>query len=904
MTLKLAVVMTADSRNLEKGADRSEKAINEIRKGTIAATKSNKQYAAQVIKMGRESSRATDTMRKGFKDLTTQQKIGTKAAISASNANKQFAGQVIKMGRDGNRATESMKKGFKDLTTQQRISTKATIQQTILLKNAFDQMGKDGMRMYKGVTREVRNLKREIKSTSQTQSKATQQATSGLMKVKSALGPIGLAIAATFGGLAMVTFADQMTNSTNQLKLAVSGEKELIATRAALLNLSNKGRTDLIATTQLYARLARATKELDINQGDLLNVTDTINKSFVLSGASVQEQEGAIRQLSQALASGVFRGEEFNSVAEQGPRLMQALSDETGKSAAELRKLAAEGKLTSEVLIAALINQSDKIDAEFAKTESTVGQSTVVMMNSIKSLIGVMNDATGATGFIAGGFLNVADSFTSLKNSIESGQIGGFLDAWVSEFTEGFKIIGEDQRKFIDEIKGLGSIIADFVGDATDTYLQMWRYFPIYTKAGIKALGIELSSLLDLVPLYAKTFKNNFIAEINELIANLGALGQKIYSVLNVFDDEGFDLTSVVIANGLKYQAQADAANVAANAEIEIAKAARKEKLSIIESEVNASKKRFEQAVKEAQTLRQVYEDNAAAIPESGAASVAAVNMDATGGVTTDQLEELRQSLLNEEQLRSEHLQRRIDMINTAAQHEQLVQGDEVANRAKAAELIRDQVSKHNDEVEALQRARTMNILSSSEQLFGGLAGLAKSFGGEQSKAFRVMFAVQKGFAIAQGIMNLTTAISQASILTFPTNIPAMATAASTGATLVANLKSSNYQGQAHDGLMRVPAANEGTYTLRKDEMVLNPKQRDNFDKMRQSYERGATVNNRGAGYQYTFSPTFIIDAQNGVDEAKVRQQVEQQIGEYDQVLQEDLASNGPRAQLLGGRAA
>lgn len=85
------------------------------------------------------------------------------------------------------------------------------------------------------------------------------------------------------------------------------------------------------------------------------------------------------------------------------------------------------------------------------------------------------------------------------------------------------------------------------------------------------------------------------------------------------------------------------------------------------------------------------------------------------------------------------------------------------------------------------------------------------------------MFAVSKGFAIAQGVLNLSTAISNAFALPFPSNIPAMGIAATEGARLLTTIKGTSYQGQAHDGIGRVPAANEGTWMLRRDEMVLNP---------------------------------------------------------------------------------
>jgi tape measure domain-containing protein len=120
--------------------------------------------------------------------------------------------------------------------------------------------------------------------------------------------------------------------------------------------------------------------------------------------------------------------------------------------------------------------------------------------------------------------------------------------------------------------------------------------------------------------------------------------------------------------------------------------------------------------------------------------------------------------------------------------------------------------------------------LGASAQMFDGLSALAKTYQGEQSSAYRTLFAISKGFAVAQAGLNLYTAISNAST-TQPWYLAAanIATAASQGAMILAGLKGSNYQGQAHDGINRVPQANEGTWLLKANEMVLNPAQADNF---------------------------------------------------------------------------
>lgn len=123
-------------------------------------------------------------------------------------------------------------------------------------------------------------------------------------------------------------------------------------------------------------------------EGDLARLTTIINQGFVVSGASAQEAENAIIQLSQGLASGALRGDEFNSVNENGNRLMVALADSMGVTIGQMRQLAADGKLTTEVIVNGLLSQGATIGAEFAKTTATISQSMQIAGNNITKFFG------------------------------------------------------------------------------------------------------------------------------------------------------------------------------------------------------------------------------------------------------------------------------------------------------------------------------------------------------------------------------------------------------------------------------------------------------------------------------------------------------------------------------------
>ncbi|MFK9072832.1 tape measure protein, partial [Proteus sp. NGCRVN-01] len=162
----------------------------------------------------------------------------------------------------------------------------------------------------------------------------------------------------------------------------------LVDVTQRIFDISQTTRSSLDATATLYARLERGTREYNTSAEDLAKLTTIINQGFIVSGATATEAENAIIQLSQGIASGVLRGEEFNSVAEQGSRLMVALADSLGVSIGQLRKMAAEGKLTTDVVVKGLLSQGDAIAKEFAKTTRTMSQALQEAGNNVTKFLG------------------------------------------------------------------------------------------------------------------------------------------------------------------------------------------------------------------------------------------------------------------------------------------------------------------------------------------------------------------------------------------------------------------------------------------------------------------------------------------------------------------------------------
>lgn len=200
----------------------------------------------------------------------------------------------------------------------------------------------------------------------------------------------------------MVQLTDISQNLTNKLKQSTNSNAELESSFNKLFETAQRSRASLESTVELYAKMERSTRDLGISQDDLVGITETINKSFSLSGASAQEASGSIRQLGQALASGVLRGDEFNSIAEQAPLILEAVAKQTGKTAGQLRKLAADGEITSQLLINSLKAYADTIDSEFAKATATYSQQLERARNNAIKFVNENDTITNSVSALGG----------------------------------------------------------------------------------------------------------------------------------------------------------------------------------------------------------------------------------------------------------------------------------------------------------------------------------------------------------------------------------------------------------------------------------------------------------------------------------------------------------------------
>ncbi len=257
---------------------------------------------------------------------------------------------------------------------------------------------------------------------------ANKKLSSSFGGLKSAITAIGI------GALtkSLITNINTYTALSNKLKLVTKDAKSLADAQSALFDIAQDSRAPLEGTIDLYSRLARSTKSLNISSSELLGVTETINQAIAVSGSSASEASSSLFQLGQGLSAGALRGEELNSVMEQTPRLAQAIADGLGVGIAQLRVMGSEGKLNSQIVIEALKNQAGTIESEFSRTEKTIAQAFLQIENSALQtfgsieggdLVGALDDfrETISDPVIVKGLQGIAGAMISVTSALVTG---------------------------------------------------------------------------------------------------------------------------------------------------------------------------------------------------------------------------------------------------------------------------------------------------------------------------------------------------------------------------------------------------------------------------------------------------------------------------------------------------
>lgn len=332
----------------------------------------------------------------------------------------------------------------------------------------------------------MRRAERQVKQSAGVMSRAVKGVNTSFAGLGSVAG-VSLGAAGLLGGVsAFLKIADAAKSLQAQLKLATAEYGSFAKANQDVRDIAEQTRSGLLETAELYAALQRNSGQLGTTQEQVARATETVAKSFKISGAATSEQAAATRQLIQAFQSGVLRGDEFNSIMENAPRLAKLLADSLGVTTGALRKMAEEGELTSDKLVKAFTDKkfTEGIDAEFKQLPVTFEQ---------------------AMGQVYNAAIVVFSAFD------RGGQFSNSLANFVSDGTEGFTKLEERAYSFGTQVgdlitvfevvrDALGSLQSDGVlgfGSLTDaTYT--WRDALTDVLIGIDRVANAFANLANL----------------------------------------------------------------------------------------------------------------------------------------------------------------------------------------------------------------------------------------------------------------------------------------------------------------------------------------------------------------------------------------------------------------------
>lgn len=194
----------------------------------------------------------------------------------------------------------------------------------------------------------------------------------------------------------IIGLADAMTQTEARLNLITGDLEKTAALQDQIMASANRSRASYQSTADAVAKMGIMAKDAFNNTDELVAFTELINKQFTIAGASVAGQEAAMMQLTQAMASGVLRGEELNSIFEQAPTIIQTIAEHLGVSVGEIRAMAAEGQITAQVVKEAMLGSAKEINDQFNDMPYTFAQVWTMMQNILLEAFGPLIQVIGA----------------------------------------------------------------------------------------------------------------------------------------------------------------------------------------------------------------------------------------------------------------------------------------------------------------------------------------------------------------------------------------------------------------------------------------------------------------------------------------------------------------------------
>jgi len=656
-------------------------------------------------------------------------------------------------------------------------------------------------------------------------------------KFEGALNKVGVAIAAAFTvetAKRLLAISDEMNilqARITRLSPSVEAAKE---TMSSLADIASKTGASLSDTEKLWESLTASLKEAGATNDQVLNLTDTLQKIGRIGGSSTEEMANALRQFGQSIASGTIRAEEFNSILEQMPELARQIATGLGISMGQLRQEMLAGKLTAQDALNAIQDRTGAVNEEFSKLPRTMSQATGSLETSFAKLVASINNATGASSAIVSAIDLVARSIDTLASSSSTGadkilamaRVLAIFNPTLAEAVENFDKLNKSNAA-IDAANVLATDMKA-VTKETNNAADATKHFTI---AAGQSLGAQKSA--SAAAKKAATEQQNVAQKLanlkqqSELAAGSVSELSREQAILQAQQSLGKGATQQQIALAGKYAEKTwDVTNA-----IKMRQQA-EQAGSFINQEVAASK-----------TQRDPY---------------------------TGDAEDPTAQVNDEEQRKLEALQR-YQQLGVLSQ-QQYEDGRTAISKQAANDRISIAQNEERRQVDIMN-----SLLGGIGEGFSGLADIIAKSAGDTSSAYKALFAISKGFAVAQAGLNLQLALSNAMASgPFPWNMAAMAQVAAAGGQLVSSIGGVSYGGgREHGG----PVSANSMYRVGeggKPEIY----QASNGSQYMIPGDNGRVISNRdmqgansgGSGGGVVQYVTFEINTTGGIDQSTIKQ--------------------------------
>lgn len=414
-------------------ADRDLKSLNtqldQTEKSTIAAAQAANQLSA-----------ADQLVAKASQQLAQQQVQQAAKAAAVARATREAAQEQSRLLATQGAAARA---AGETVNNQQKF---ADLAKTIKQATADEKKAIDDL------TNSLKKLDSQQNNTNQSAQKTNTAFDTIATGVK---GFIGLQVVSTVAewGKAFIDTASQVELLQSRIQLYSNTSVEATQIFQQLVRQANRAGTDINAVANSFQRFAAAGKDAGISNQVILQFTDNLQKMARVSGASSQEASAAIYQLSQAFASGRLQGDEFRSVSEQLPTVLQVLAKQMGVTTGELKQLGSDGEITRDKLLL-LNNATDDINAQFDRMPRTVDQAATALQNNLSVAIAELDQQIGASKFLAkfldllaGGVSGVTDLVKAAGEIDKMAQATNNLNAVTSQRESNLKEIADLEKQ-------------------------------------------------------------------------------------------------------------------------------------------------------------------------------------------------------------------------------------------------------------------------------------------------------------------------------------------------------------------------------------------------------------------------------------------------------------------------